>query len=398
VEAVGALQEALGSVDRLGAEERDSRYPDLILRQAKLFHFLGRSSDIVELLRSKRLRHAPMTGPCYFMLAQAHSVLGNREEAAHNANRAVEEATRGGDDSTLGKAHTVLAREAYWFGEPLRGIEHAREAVILLQGPEERHWLGIAYWLLGRHYGLMGEFDSALQAEACAHDIAATIDDRQLQSHIAWTTGDLQAIRGDWETAIETCKRALELSTDPLNTANALGQLGAAYLENGDSVQAIPFLEQSVAQFSGFRAGQARGWFTIILGEAYFVNDQLERAQELTLQGLEILQNSRYRRGIGWAHRTLGRIARARGLFPKAATHFGEALRTFDSVLARFEVARTHLALAELAHVEEKVGVTASHLDEAHRLFTSLRVRKYAEQTDQIARALGVQISVGPIA
>ena len=48
------------------------------------------------------------------------------------------------------------------------------------------------------------------------------------------------------------------------------------------------------------------------LGEAYLLDGELERARELTDQGLEILEKAGYRRGIAWARRTLGRISAIR--------------------------------------------------------------------------------------
>ncbi|MGH7310228.1 MAG: tetratricopeptide repeat protein, partial [Candidatus Rokuibacteriota bacterium] len=182
-----------------------------------------------------------------------------------------------------------------------------------------------------------------------------------------WTTGELLAVRGDWEEGIERCQRALEISPDPLDTANARGHLGSAYLEAGEPGQAIPFLEQAVHQFGQFRGGQAHGWYTMLLGAAHLAKGDLEGARARTLAAVDILEAAQYRRGIAWARRTLGPIAERAGALAEAEERLQEALTIFTEISARFEVARTHLALAELARRRGDAGGAAQHLGDRLR-------------------------------
>jgi len=59
---------------------------------------------------------------------------------------------------------------------------------------------------------------------------------------------------------------------------------------------------------------------------------------------------------------------------------------------ARFEVARTHLALAELAHAQENRAALTTHLAQAHALFSALRVPHYVERTEQLAEQCRVPL------
>src|SRR5215831_8550673 len=85
----------------------------------------------------------------------------------------------------------------------------------------------------------------------------------------AWTTGWIEATRGEWQVGLDTCQRSLERAPDPLNTGVTLGFMGCAYLEKGDSLDAIAALEQAVQYMQRFRFRQLQGRFTTWLGEAY---------------------------------------------------------------------------------------------------------------------------------
>ncbi|HJX79617.1 hypothetical protein, partial [Glutamicibacter sp.] len=98
-----------------------------------------------------------------------------------------------------------------------------------------------------------------------------------------------------------------------------------------------------------------------------------DQARATVLQGLEITRDCRYQHGIGWAQRALGRIAQVSGAPAEAETHYMAALQTFTSTQGRFEVGRTHLALAELAHAQGNRDAATAHANNAHTLFMALK-------------------------
>ncbi|MBI4640701.1 MAG: AAA family ATPase [Candidatus Tectomicrobia bacterium] len=398
VEAVKALQEALAHVEHLPVGEQSRLLLDLVVRHAHSFYFLGRFQETLELLlqqkeRLEQLQDPSLAGPYYFWLGHTHCILGDHEQAAQSAQQALEEAVRCGDEATMGKAYYLLAREDQWSGQPHQGIEHGRQAVSLLDRTEERWWLGMAHSYLGINYAHMGEFDQALEAVAQVHAIGEAIGDPRLQSFAAWSAGWISTMRGEWEAGIEACQRSLERSTDPLNTAVTMGFLGYAYLEKGDPTQAISVLEQSVEQLGRFRYRQLQGWFTTLLGEAYLLNGQIERGRDLALQGWQIARDIKFWYGVGLAQRALGRIARASNALSDAEIHLNEAIQAFTSIQERFEVGRTQLDLAILAHAQGNQEAAMMHLKEAHDLFRILKVPKYVERTEQLAREFWVLLS-----
>jgi hypothetical protein len=96
--------------------------------------------------------------------------------------------------------------------------------------------------------------------------------------------------------------------------------------------------------------------------------------------------------GVGLAQRVLGRIAQTSGSLAEAESLFREALQTFVSIQARFEVSRTHLDLAALAHAAGNREAMTTHLTEAHALFRALQVPKYVARAEQCATEFGVSL------
>jgi tetratricopeptide (TPR) repeat protein len=177
-----------------------------------------------------------------------------------------------------------------------------------------------------------------------------------------------------------------------VNTALAMGFLGVSHLEKGDAARAIPLLEESSQQLGQFRV-PTQGWFLALLGEAYRMAGQLDRAVEFAEQGVRICRDVRYQYGLSWALRVLGCIKMTRESLSEAETHLLEALDTFTSIEARAEAARTHVALAELARFRSDHDGIVRHLTQALRLCTALAIPQYTERIEALAR----EWEVGPI-
>jgi tetratricopeptide (TPR) repeat protein len=317
-EAVRILEEARGHVDRLPAGEQDRRRVELALAQATAMVSLGAFQDLVTLL----LRHQAaleslddprLAGPYHFLLGRSYLFLGDQRQASHHLELGLVDAMRAGDDATRGRIHYILALHGAMSGHPRDGLEHGRQAVALLERAGERGLIGPAHWSVGLNHAVLGEFEAALAAEAQAIALGAEVGDPQVLASAAWASGLVWALQGDAERAIRSCEEALALSPDPLNSAAALGWLGHAWLEVGDLGQAIPRLEEAVRLHGQFGFRQAQAWFSVFLAEAQRRASRLETALELASEGLELARGSGALQGIGWAERTLGHIAQARG-------------------------------------------------------------------------------------
>jgi tetratricopeptide (TPR) repeat protein len=396
VEAVLALQGALAHSERFPTDREHTRLRlDLHWQLALSLSALGRYQETLERLHQQQeplaqLEDAELTGRYALLQSQTASYLGDWPQAAQNAEQAVAAAGQVHDDLTLGQAYHVLAMERYWTGQPAQGIDCSQRAIAALRDIGEDYRLGMAHFVLALNAHSLGRFDDAVEAAARAGAIGEALSDRRLLTFAAWTTGWVEATRGAWDAGIAACQRALEISSDPLNTAFALGWSGYAYLEQGNAPAAIARLEQARQHLHQFGYRRLEGLYTTFLGEAYLLAGHYDTARLLVQQGLEIAGETPYRTGTAWAQRALGRVAQADGDFAAAAHWLKEALSTFAAMQARFEVGRTHLALARLTQQQDNRAEVILHLSEAHHLFQALNVPVYVERTTQYASALGL--------
>jgi tetratricopeptide (TPR) repeat protein len=396
-EAVKALRQALEHAADLPVEERDCRTIEVVLQLATSLLPLAELAETLELLDRyqevlERVGDPALSGRFHFWMAHTHSYLGNQEEAARNAQRAIEEARRCGDAGTEGKAWYVLSRDAFWAGRFSEGIQHGLQAVALLERGSNRWWQGQAYWVVGFHQYILGRFEEAFDAMARAEEIWRALADPRLDP--SWSTGYFYASLGEWEAGIEACRGGLSRAQDPLNTAAALGFLGYAWLEKGDLTQAIETLEESIRRMEQTGMRQLQGWFSAFLADAYLRASRLTEATDAAREALEVTRESRFRYGVGLAQRVRGRIARRQERHKEAEDHLMEALDGFRALEVPFEVAQTRLDLALLAHDCKDRRETAVQLSEAYRAFVELGVPKHAERAERIARELAVPLAL----
>ncbi len=393
-EAITHLTEALTHVEHLPeGPPRDRMVLDIALRQGFSLYFLGRFAESVDRLLQHRERldglgDAALAGPYYFWLAHMYSRLGNQELAVQCAGRSIEEASRCGDDATLGKAHGLLALEGHWSGRARDGIEHGRQAVQRLLGTTQQWWLGMAHFYLAMNYLLIGRFPEALAAAASASAVGEAISDTRLQCYAAFTSGWVAAMRGDRALAIDDCERSRKLATDRVSGVYASGFLGYVHVEHGDPEPAIPLLEHVVSELEQFGFPQWHGMFTSTLAEGHRLGGNTDRALDLARRGLAITTGARYWLGVGYGQRILGRIASDTGAHDATVGHLTDALATFTSIGAQFEVGRTRLELAALAAGAGDRAAALAHVQEGEAAFRGLDASAQLRRAQELALEL----------
>jgi tetratricopeptide (TPR) repeat protein len=389
------LQEALRHAEQLAVAQRDHQVLDLVIRQGESLFWSGRRHELVALFRQyqerlERLQTPVLAGQYYYWLAMAYIFLGQRDDAAQSIQQALEAGQRAQDAPTLSMAHFVAALEDQFAGRFRQGVAHAQQAVALLEAPTDPFQRGSAYYVLGSLNSLLGHFPVALEATSEMAAIGRASGDRRLQSQAASLRGWISARCGTWQEGLAACQQALEYAPNAYETALNLGFLGYVYLEKGEVTQALSVLESAVQAAQQYRSQQVQSWFKVLLGEAYRLNNQLQQAEALVTQGLELARHINHPWGIGLAQHMLGRIAHTSGSLAEAEMHLQQALTSFDAVQARYDLARTHVDLASLAHTQGNHAAATAHLSTAYAWFKKLQVPRWVERTEQLAQAYGV--------
>jgi class 3 adenylate cyclase/tetratricopeptide (TPR) repeat protein len=398
-EALLALEEAHTHAARLEPAAAERVRLDLVLRRSETLFLMGRFKDSLDLLVANEGPMAATGQPAllcqyWFRLASTYGVLGDGARAAAYAQRAIDAASRCHDAETTGKAHGILAREAFWTGQMRVGLEHGRRAVQLLQPTPERYWLGMAYWTMAMNYALGGDFDSALDCAASAQAVADRLGERRLAANAAWTSGWVHALRGDWAAGIEAGRRAVATAPEGVSRALAVGFLGNTHVEAGNGAEALPLLTEAIAAFASFSFPQLEGWFTIFKGHALLLRGDLDEAERHVRAGLAIVNASGFSPAAGAAARLLSAIALARGDTAAARQHATEALRMLEATGARFEIGRAYAGLARIEQARGDRAAAREHWQQAHRLFKELRVPRHLAALEADAGAAGVMLAV----
>ena len=205
----------------------------------------------------------------------------------------------------------------------------------------------------------------------------------------AWARALVDLGRGELDAARVAARRAIDRSPDASTRATAQAILAMADAEAGEASNAIPLLEEAVQQLARFP--QRQSTVMVFLGEAYRLDGRGRDARVAAKRALVVSREIALTWATASAERTLGRIAFAEGDRGAAARHLDAALALFAAIPAHFELGRTHLDRALLAHTEtDGRDQTARHLNAAHRLFTAARAPRYTERAERLSADLGI--------
>jgi len=390
-----ALDRALEHVEHLGVAMREQRRLDVLVRKGLILSLLGRFKEIPALMLPHRatvaaLNLPTLTGPYHVRLGLTYAYHANYEQARDEAALALRAAEQAGDEAIAGQAHYLLALSDFWRGEHRPSSEHAQRAIRLLTRTGVQHYLGLAYWVLGSSYHLLGEFDQALTAEAECEAVGRSTADARLQSFATLTIGWVLATRGQWEEALEVCERSIKTAREQISSNAGKAYKGFTYVEMGTPTPALPLLEEAVAYFGRIGLRQSEARYLVFLSQANLAAGNLAQAHDQAAHARAANLEIRAAWGAALATQTLGRIALARNELREAAKYLETASEMFTATSARFDLARTALERAKVAHACGQRADATARLQEAREGFRAVKAPRHLERTEHLARALGI--------
>jgi DNA-binding NtrC family response regulator/class 3 adenylate cyclase/tetratricopeptide (TPR) repeat protein len=365
-EAVAAFERALGALQHL-PESRDTLAQAIDVRLAlrHALYPLGELGQILVSLQDARAR-AEALGDRHRLGWVETSLLAHFAQACElgqalaAGQRALAIAADLGDVGLTVTVQGYLGNVYLSIGDYRRAEEFYRNNVACLHGE-----------LLQERFGLHGlpsvfsrsaltcslaECGAFAEGRAPAEEgvqLAEAADHPYSRVRAYYAMGFRALRQGDLPQAISILERTLDLAQGAhirLLVPWVAASLGAAYTLAGRTIEAVPLLEQAVAQAMAIRFLFDHALRVVWLGEAYLRAGRLDEASTQAQQALAFSQAHQERGHEAYAQRLLGEVA-ARREPPEAepaAAYYRQALVLAEELGMRPLQAHCHLGLGTL--------------------------------------------------
>ena len=351
---------------------------------------------------AERLDDDGRRGRVWAVMTNAHSLLGEMDEAVASGTRALAMAERLDDLGLRLLTSTYLAQQYYFRGEFERAIELATANLAVLP-PEalyERFGAAIPISVFDRGFlvvslALLGRFGEAMEPAEVAIEIAEATDHPSTIGQIHWAAGLLHLLRGDWAEArvpLERCVIAYRAGNETLILPNVLGALAWALAHLGETTEAVNRLREGEQLYQerlqATRGRLGLGWnHALWLGRASLLVGRRAEAQRFG----ELALQTRYPSPQATALHLLGDIATHPDQFDpeKGAEYYGRAVALAEELKMRPIVAHCHLGLSKLYRRTGKREQAQEHLGTATTMYREMGMTYWLEQAETEMRALG---------
>jgi class 3 adenylate cyclase/tetratricopeptide (TPR) repeat protein len=406
-DARGWLEQALGVLGALPESPSTIEQAfEIRLELRPVLAQLGEVRSASERLRealvlAERLNDDRRGGRVSALMTNAHSLLGELDQALASGTRALETAERLGDPMLRILATTYLEQAHYWRGEYERVVRLATGNLAALSAYAPGEDFGAAapvsvfdrFWLV-RSLGELGRFVEAAEHQAEAMRFAEPTRHAFTISLAHFAGGSLHLLAGDWDKA----RSALEHGIALIRTGNVVLQVplffaGSAWAlaQVGEASEAL----RRVREAEGLLQRQAArgvvhnlGWAYHALGRACLLLDRLAEAQRF---GDHAMQHLSFQpASAAHVRHLLGDIATHPDRADDASgeAHYRDALAGAGARGMRPLVAHCHAGLARLSGRGGKRPEAHAHLTTATDLYREMRMTYWLEKAEKDAGGL----------
>ncbi|MGD8883252.1 MAG: hypothetical protein PVI82_15250 [Desulfobacterales bacterium] len=155
----------------------------------------------------------------------------------------------------------------------------------------------------------LGRWDQALEEAEKALKVAEESLNNSLVVFAAWTLSMAYTWKGDLGRGVEYGKLALQKAVTPADKAWAHRGLGWVLCQAGEANRGVELLDAALAIVQPSRHMPTEIPTRCILGAAYWLAGEDDKARQTLEEGLEIADRCGARYYLGWAQRLLGEIA-----------------------------------------------------------------------------------------
>jgi tetratricopeptide (TPR) repeat protein len=365
-EAVTFFEQALGALQHL-PESHDTRAQAIDLRLdlrnalwtlgdlERLFANLQEAAGLAEALGDPhRLGWVSV-----YLLAHFAQVC-DPDRALMAGQRALAIAMALGDRGLTVAAQHYLGGVYRSLGDYRQAVESFHKNVACLQGAllQERFGLPGLAAVFARSHLVVALAECGAFAEGWApaqegEQLAAAADHPYSRVMASWAVGFRALRQGDLAQAIPVLERAFDLVQGAylrLAVPWITATLGAAYALAGRSAEALPLLEQAVAQAVAMHYMWDHALRLVWLSEAYLLAGRLDEADTQAQRALEFSRAHQEGGHAAYALWLLGEVAAQRQPpeVAQATDHYQQALALAEALGMRPLVAHCHLGLGTL--------------------------------------------------
>jgi class 3 adenylate cyclase/tetratricopeptide (TPR) repeat protein len=380
-EALGYFDDALRRLDALADTAHNRlRRIDAVLKQAEVKYALGQYTEQIQALESIRgiideTDDPPRRAAWHYWIGFLYSTSGGRPEAAIQHCR---EAAKIASASALAEinafAESCLSQVYMVAGRPRDGIEAGERALASFEARGNRWWAGRTLWFLTANANYLGEWERSLDYCRRGLEHGVALNDLRLKA-VGWSRLGLAYIQqGDVERGLECCSEALALSPIPRDSAFARAIRGFGEIKAGQLDLGIAELSDALTWFDN-----ASMRWTYVICAVWLAEGRLRQGDRAGARPLidRVLATSRATGYLQYEGRACWLMAECLAAeAPEPAEDYADtAMRIFERIGARNDLARAMVARARLRRHAGDLPAAQALLVEAEAIFRSLGTR-----------------------
>jgi tetratricopeptide (TPR) repeat protein len=377
-EALAYFSDALRLLDAMpDTQPNRLRRVDAVLNQAEVKYALGRYNEHIRALEEIRGVVDEAADPArraawHYWTGFLHATSGGRPDLAiEHCREAAKIASALNLDEINAISESCLAQVYMIAGRLQEALEAGERALAFFEAHGNRWWAGRTLWHLTAIANYLGDWAASLNYCRRGIEHGVALQDLRLKV-VGWTRMGLAHIQqGDIERGLECCNEALALAPLPRDAAWARVILGYGKIKAGRLDEGIAELSEGLAWFESSHMR-----WTHTIGAVWLAEGQLRRGDRAGARSLieRVLATSR---ATGYLHYE-GRACWLMGEYlaadaPAAAEdHVETAMRIFDRVGARNDLAKAMVTRAALRQRAGDVAAARQLLEAANAIFHAL--------------------------
>ena len=377
-EALSYFNDALRRLDIMpDTKANQLRRIDAVLKQAEVKYALGQYAEQIKALEQIRGIVDELDDPYRqatwnYWTGFLQSVSGGRPDVAiQYCREAAKIASCSGLEEIEAFAESCLAQVYAISGRLREAVEAGERAVASFEARGNPWWAALTLWHLTGAANYLGDWEASLGYNRRGLEHGMTLDDVRLKA-VSWSRMGLAYIhQGDIERGLDCCNEALALAPIPRDAAWARVVIGYGKIKGGRVDEGIEELSEALAWFEGSRMR-----FTQIIGMAWLAEGHLRRGDRVSARALvdQLLATCRATGYVHYEGRACWLMSECLAAETPAAAedYVVSAMRIFERVGARNDLARAMVTRAALRQGVGDVATARQLLDHAYSIFQAL--------------------------